>query len=345
MKMLKIGVLLSTLIFSIAFPLLFPNPAVVSIAIFSLLFACTATGWNLFSGYTGYTSLGYGTYFGFGAYAMAFMCQDWNIPGGYIPFLLVPLAGLVASLFAIPLGWVSLRVRGHTFVIVTIATLFVFQLLAYNLQFLTEGESGMLLPIPPWNAEEFGFPFYYVALVLVLVALGVSWWVRHSRYGLCLLAIRDDEGRAQGLGIKTSIYKLVAFVIAAFFGGAVGSVVTYLTGSVFPEAAFNPAFDVAPALMVFLGGAATLTGPIIGALVLEPLQQYLILQFGAIGLDLILYGALMLVVILQVPKGIVPTIQRLWAKRVTTRSIAALTTGRDGKEEALLGESGGSSKE
>jgi branched-chain amino acid transport system permease protein len=267
------------------------------------------------------------------------MCQYWNISGGYTPFLLVPMAGLVASLFALPLGWISLRVRGHTFVIVTIATIFVFQLLAYNLQFLTAGESGILLPVPPWNAEEFGYPFYYVALVLVLLAIGVSWWIRHSKYGLCLLAIRDDEGRAQGLGIKTGRYKLIAFTIAAFFGGAVGSVATYLTGSVFPEAAFNPAFDVVPTLMVYLGGAATLAGPIVGALLLEPLQQYIILQFGAVGLDLILYGALMLVVILRVPKGIVPTVQRLLLNWKTARIMRTSTTDSEAHGEALLLES------
>lgn len=320
MKRFKVGALLVALIFFCVFPLLFANPAVLSVAVFSLLFACAATGWNIFSGYTGYISLGYGTYYGLGAYAMAFLCQLWNVPGGYLPFLLVPLAGLIASIGAIPLGWFSLRVRGHTFVIVTIATLFVFQLLAYNLQFLTDGNSGMLLPIPPWTAWELGPPFYYVALVLVVLALAVSWWIRHSKYGLGLLAIRDDESRARGLGIKTGMYKLSAFVISAFFAGTVGGMVAYLTGSIFPPSAFDPTFDVAPSLMVFFGGTGTLFGPVIGALLLEPLQQYLILQFGAVGLDLIIYGVIMLVVILRLPRGIVPSIQRWWAKQMVQKN-------------------------
>ena len=113
--------LLVLLAIVIAFPLFFSNPAVTAIAVFTLLFAAATTGWNIFSGYTGYIALGHAAYFGVGAYALAIMCQDWHIPGGYIPFLLVPLAGLVAMLFSVPLGWIALRVRRHTFVVITIA--------------------------------------------------------------------------------------------------------------------------------------------------------------------------------------------------------------------------------
>src|SRR5712671_6697679 len=115
-----------------AFPFVFPNPAVTSVAIFTLLFAVAATGWNVFSGYSGYVSLGHAAYLGIGSYSLAIMCQDWNIAGGYTPFFLVPVAGLIAGLFALPLGWVALRVRRHTFVVVTLAIFNVFQLLAFN---------------------------------------------------------------------------------------------------------------------------------------------------------------------------------------------------------------------
>src|SRR5258708_23327382 len=149
MRTLKVIGLLLFLAISIAFPILFPNPAVTTIAVFTLIFAAAATGWNIFSGYTGYVALGHAAYFGLGAYALAIMCQRWNIPGGYIPFLLVPVAGLVAAIFAIPLGWIALRVRRHTFVGITIAMFFILQLLAYNLTNLTNGSTGFNLPITP----------------------------------------------------------------------------------------------------------------------------------------------------------------------------------------------------
>ena len=303
----------------IAFPLLFPTPAVTAIAIFALLFAAAATGWNIFSGYTGYIALGHAAYFGLGAYAITILAQDWKVPAGYLPFLLLPLAGLVAAVFSVPLGWIALRTRRHTFVVITIATFFILQLLAYNLKGLTNGSSGLSLPVPDWTGSFFNLPFYYVALVMLLFALGVSWWVRHSKYGLGLLAIRDDEDRALGLGVKTGPFKLAAFVISAFFVGMAGGLYAYFIGSISPPFAFDALFDVAIALMAFMGGLGTLAGPILGALVLESTQQYFALQFGSSGYYLIIYGALFLVIILLLPEGIVPTVRKNWPKWTASR--------------------------
>ena len=233
MKVLRIGLLLALLALALVFPLLFSNPAVTSIADFTLLFAAAATGWNIFSGYTGYIALGHGAYFGLGAYALALLCQKYNVPGGYQPFLLVPVAGLIAAIFAIPLGWIALRVRRHTFVVITIAIFFIFQLLAFNLRGLTNGSTGMTLPIPiDWGGDFFNVPFYYASLILLLLGLGIAWWIRDSKYGLGLLAIRDDENRALGLGVKTGTFKLVAFVISALLVGMVGAVWAYFVESI-----------------------------------------------------------------------------------------------------------------
>ncbi|MBV9232079.1 MAG: branched-chain amino acid ABC transporter permease [Chloroflexi bacterium] len=319
--MVKMVGLLVLLAIAIGFPLLFPNPAVTGIAVFTLVFAAATTGWNIFSGYTGYIALGHGAYFGLGAYALALMCQDWHIPGGYTPFFLVPLAGLVAAIVAVPLGWIALRVRRHTFVVVTIAMFFILQLLAYNLIGLTKGSTGLSLPIPAdWGGDFFNTPFYYVALALLLLAIAISWWVRHSKYGLGLLAIRDDEDRALGLGVKTGPSKLVAFVVAALIVGMAGAIWAYFVESIYPPVAFDPNFDVAIALMAFLGGLGSISGPILGAIILEPTQQYFTLQFGQNNFYLIIYGALFLVVILLLPRGIVPTFQERWAKYRATRN-------------------------
>src|SRR5579859_5556686 len=311
MRIFKALGLLALLAIAIAFPQVFPNPAVTTIALFALMFAAAATGWNIFSGYTGYIALGHATYFGLGAYALAIMCQKWNIPGGYMPFLLVPVAGLVAAVFAFPLGWISLRVRRHTFVVITIAMFFIFQLLAFNLTQITNGSIGLSLPIPTdWfgNVNNFPFynlPFYYVTLAILLLAIAISWWVRNSKYGLGLLAIRDDEDRTLGLGVKTGPSKLAAFVISAFIVGMVGAIWAYYVEAVYPDTAFDALFDVALALMTFLGGLGTIAGPVLGALLLEPTQQYFTLQYGQSGFYLVIYGALFLVIILLLPQGVV----------------------------------------
>jgi branched-chain amino acid transport system permease protein len=315
MKKIRIITLLAFLALLCVFPILFPNQAVTTMAVFTLLFATAAVAWNLFSGYTGYVSLGHAVFYGVGAYALALLCKGWNIAGGYVPFLLLPLVGLIASVFAIPLGLVALRARRHAFVVITIAIFYIFQLLAYNLSGITNGSSGMFLPSPPWDASFFNTPFYYVSLILLLFSFGTSWWIRNSKYGLGLLAIRNDEDRVLGLGVKTGIYKLVAYVISAFFVGMTGAMVGYFIGSLYPGFAFTPALDVTIALMAFLGGVGTLVGPLVGALLLTPLQQYLTVQLGIDGLDLMLFGALLLLVILVLPAGIMPTLSRRWSKR------------------------------
>ncbi len=323
MKTVKIAGLAILLLAFIAFPQVFSNPAITTVAVFTLLYATATTAWNIFSGYTGYIALGHAAFFGIGAYAMALMCQDWHIPAGYAPFLVLPVTGLIAAVFAVPLGWIALRTRRHTFVVITIAIFFIMQLMAFNLRSITNGSTGLSLPIPSeWHGDFFNMPFYYVTLIMLVLALGLSWWIRNSKYGLGLLAIRDDEDRALGLGVKTGSSKLTAFVISAFFVGMVGALHAYFVGSIFPAFAFDPLFDVALALMTFLGGLGTLTGPILGALILEPAQQYFTMQFSKNGYYLIAYGALFLAIILLLPEGIVPTLSRYWRKRRTAHVVS-----------------------
>jgi len=321
MRILKPLWLLLLLAVALVFPLLFPNPTVTTMMIFALLFAAIATGWNIISGYTGYVALGHTAFFGIGAYALALMCQDWHIPGGYEPFYLVPVAGLVVLPISAFFGWIALRVRRHTFIVITIAMFFVVQLLAYNLRFITNGSTGLSLPLPTdWSGDFYNIPFYYVTLLLLLISLAVSWWIRNSKFGLGLLAIRDDEDRAMGLGVRTNASKLAAFIISAVIVGMAGAIWAYFVESIYPASTFDPNFDVAMALMAFLGGLGTLSGPVLGALIVELAQQYFTIQYGQNGYYLIVYGALFLIVIIFMPRGIIPTARDLWRKYHVARS-------------------------
>jgi branched-chain amino acid transport system permease protein len=229
-------------------------------------------------------------------------------------FGLLPFGGIVAGLIAIPVGLVALRTRRHTFVVVTIAIFFIFQLAATNLGF-TGGTSGILLPIAPFSAANFNQPFYYVAFAILIATVLVSLGIRRSRLGLQLLAIRDDEDRALGLGVKTRRLKLIAFVISAVPIGMVGGLYFYFVGQIFPQFAFDPLFDLSIALMAFLGGLGTITGPLLGAAVLESLQQYLTQTFSSSATYLIAYGVLFLAVILVLPRGVIPGVGELLARR------------------------------
>ena len=345
MKLLRIILLIALLAAFIAFPFVFSDPATTTVAVFTLTYAAAAVGWNIFSGYTGYIALGHAVYFGIGAYAMALLCQDWHIPAGYAPFFLLPLTGLIAAAFAVPFGWIALRTRRHTFVVITIATFFIMQLMAYNLRGITQGSAGLSLPIPfDWSANFFNLPFYFVALAILLLAFVTSWWVRNSKYGLGLLAIRDDEDRALGLGVNTGPFKLIAFVISAFFVGMVGGLHAYFNSSIFPPFAFDALFDVAIALMAFLGGMGTLFGPILGALILVPAQQYLTIISQSSGYNLIMYGVIFLAIILLLPEGIIPTISKRWNKWKASRNRSELTPAiatPPGPEDSIVVESSG----
>ena len=292
------------------FPLVITDPTATSIAIFTLVFMVSASAWNIFSGYSGYLALGHAVFFGTGGYAVALAARDWHVAGGWPVFALLPFGGLVAGLIAIPVGLVALRTRRHTFVVVTIAIFFIFQLAATNLGF-TGGTSGLLLPIAPFSAANFNQPFFYVAFVILIATVLVSWGVRRSRFGLQLLAIRDDEDRALGLGVKTRRLKLIAFVISAVPIGMVGGLYFYFVGQIFPQFAFDPLFDLSIALMAFLGGLGTIAGPLLGAAVLESLQQYLTQTFSSSATYLIAYGVLFLAVILILPRGVVPGVAEL----------------------------------
>jgi branched-chain amino acid transport system permease protein len=143
------------------------------------------------------------------------------------------------------------------------------------------------------------------------LTVALSWGVRRSRFGLQLFSIRDDEERARGLGVRVARVKLTAYVVSAIPVGMVGGIYAYFLGQIFPQFAFDPLFDLSVALMAFIGGVGTVAGPLLGALVLESLQQYFTEQSGASQVYLIIYGGLFLIVILLLPRGLIPSARDL----------------------------------
>jgi branched-chain amino acid transport system permease protein len=306
------------------FPQVFSNPTTTSIAVFTLIFMIAASAWNTFSGYSGYIALGHAVYFGVGAYALTLLANHLGFAAGWGIFALVPVAGIIAGLVALPTGLIALRARRHTFVVITIAFMFIFQLAASNFGF-TGGSSGLQPPTPLWSATSYNDHFYYVAAIVLVATVALSWLIRRSRFGLQLFAIRDDEERARGLGVRVARVKLTAFVISAIPVGMAGAIYAYFLGQIFPQFAFDPLFDLSIALMAFLGGLGTVWGPLLGALVLESLQQYFTVESGASQVYLIIYGGLFLAVILLLPRGVIPSIQDLiqrWRTRASVQERA-----------------------
>src|SRR5215470_2535912 len=298
------------------------NVVLTQVGVLVLMYVGAAVGWNIFSGFTGYISLGAAVFFGVGVYTVALLTKHLNLVGGIV-FALYPLAGLLAAVVAVPFGLIALRVRRHTFVVVTIAVFFIFQLMASNFSW-TGATTGIFPPFLNWDPATFDVPFYYTALAIAVGAAVLAWAIWGSRFGLQLRAIRDDEDRARGLGVRTMRVKLTAFVISGFITGVLGGLYFYFQSEALPQYAFNPFFDLTIALMAFLGGFGTLAGPIFGALLLEPYLGWAQQQVTNTYAAQIVLGALFLIVIIFLPRGILPTVsEKLTALRARRQRRAA----------------------
>jgi branched-chain amino acid transport system permease protein len=335
--------LLAVAVIAIAFPQVFTNPAVTNYGVYALIYVTVAIAWHIFSGNTGYISLGQAVFYGSGAYAMGTAASAWHL-NGIAVFELLPFAGAVGAIIAVPFGLVALRVRRHTFIVITIAVFFIFQLMAYNLSF-THGTSGMNAPFLSWPASGYNIPFYYIALAYAAGAIAIAWLIRRSRFGLQLRAIRDDEDRARGLGVQAMRVKLSAFVISGAITAMIGSVWFYYVTQVQPNTGFDPLFDLTIVLMAFLGGYGSIGGTVLGALIIEPVTLWLNTQpqFSGGYLSEILLGAVFLVVVLTMPRGIVPTVGE-WITKIRTRGRPAVisATGTPAAERSVSATSIGS---
>ena len=294
---------------AVAFPFVFQPAWIVNIGVLTLMYAALATAWNLFSGYTGYITLGQIAFFGLGAYSLGITFEHFGVGSGYNPFYALPLVGAGVAIASIPVAWIALRTRHMTFAIVTLTLLFVVQQLAFNLHSLTKGSTGLMLPTPSFPISSYDTPFYLAMLALTLLALGLCWLTLRSKLGLMLLAIREDEEKARGVGIRVTGAKLVAWSLMVWITAMVGGVWAYYLTFIYPESSVDPLVMIGAVLMTFLGGRGTLWGPTIGALVLVPAQQYMITKLGASQLYLVGYAAVFMVVLLVLPRGILPSLR------------------------------------
>jgi branched-chain amino acid transport system permease protein len=298
-------------LFVIAYPLLSNDLYYQNMIMLSLVFAIGAVGLNIISGYGGYVSLGQGAFLGLGAYTLGILSTRIDAS----PWIWVPLAGVISGLFAAVLGVIAMRTRGSAFVIITIAFLFLTQLVAINWDSLTNGTAGLTIPLPTWDVAYQNWPFYYSFVALLAVSLVMAWAIRRRKFGMGLIAIREDEDKAATVGINTPVYKILGFVASAVFVGMAGAVYGYYLTFIDPSGMFNILLSVQIILSLLLGGRGTLWGPVLGAFIVEPLNEYSNQNLGGGNARLIIFGGLMALVVLLLPRGIIPTVQEKLDKR------------------------------
>ncbi|MEO7246228.1 MAG: branched-chain amino acid ABC transporter permease [Rubrivivax sp.] len=271
-----------------------------------------AQAWNLLGGYGGQFSFGHAAYFGAGAYTQAVA----QLAGGLNPWLALPLAVAVAAAAGVGVGALSFRygLKGSYFALVTLAFAEVFRIGALSVDF-TGGGVGLMLPLQV-SAANMQFASRAGALLLiggfVVAALLVTVWFRHSRLGAQLQAVRDNEDAARATGVNPLAVKTIAMALSAGFMGAAGAFYVQVFQYIDPAIAFGPAVSVEALVGAIVGGMGTLWGPLLGALALHTLGDLTRNLFGQLpGLNLVIYGAVLVLIVLFMPRGLAGLLQRL----------------------------------
>ena len=296
-------------------PVLRPDDlTILGVGFLTFIFVTQAVSWNLVGGFAGQVSFGFAAFFGTGAYVTAILWSRY----GWDPLLTLPFAGLAAMVIALLVGLPCFRLSGPYFSIATIGVGEAARVIAINLDNITGGASGLVLP---FTVPEKSW-FYRAGLILATVTFLCAVWIRRHRFGLALFSLRMDQTAAESLGVPTALFKNLAHMVAAFFVGvSAGLYVVYLSYA-HPDQVFGFDLSIGMVLMNVIGGIGTLWGPVLGAVILEPAQLWLAYNYGASRLYLVLYSAVFLLVILFMPRGIIPSVSELIAKRRASVPVA-----------------------
>ena len=281
---------------------------------YGLVFAIAALGFNLLLGYTGLLSFGHSAYFGAGAYAVAFIVKYAKLES-MEAFLLggVVASGAIAALF----GFVCVRYTKIFFGILTMALSQVLWSLAFKFFWVTGGSDGLRVPTPTLlggfvraGNDKFEFlshRYYYYVLAVFVVCVAVMWVIVHSPFGKALQAIRDNETRAEFVGVQVWHYRWVAFVISGIFTGVAGALWVPLNGLTTPDI-LHWTFSGKMVFFTVLGGFQTFFGPIVGAIIYNYLETYAV---GHTVYWQMVLGIVLVALVLALPAGIVGTLRRL----------------------------------
>jgi len=290
---LAIAIVGAAAVMALAVPVL-GSAYAVSFTIQLLVFLILAYSWNLIGGYAGYTHFGQVSFFGVGAYVGTLLMFHWGVPW----YLAAIVAGLSGIVLAIPLGGAMLRLKGPYFAIGMFGLARVLEAFALGFDSVTQGGTGIYLK-PMTDLR----PLYFVMLAIGAVMLVATWRLDNSRLGLKLLAIREDEGAAESLGIRTTRIKVGAFVVSAIAPAAVGSLYAAYLGFIDPPTAFAPNLELTTIAVVLLGGMGTVLGPLVGAIVLSVVNELLWASYPQLYLAII--GVIILGTVLFAPRGLV----------------------------------------
>jgi branched-chain amino acid transport system permease protein len=299
----------------IALPLLVRNEFYLDLLVMIFFWATLAGAWNLLGGFAGQISLGHTAYFGIGAYTSTLLFLNYAIS----PWIGLGAGAGLSILVAIIIGYPCFRLSSHFFALSTIAFAEVIRMLSAYWRGLTKGGVGLLIPFKP-GFNNFMFDnklsYAYVALAFMLFMIFVSWAVRRSRFGFYLVGLKEDQDGAESLGVNTHRCKMLALIISVFFTSAMGTFYAQYFQFIDPEICFSLSLSTQLALLSIIGGLGTVLGPVVGAFLLTPIDVLLRGWLGGVfsGLNLIVYGAILIVAVMYFPIGIVGWVKGKWGR-------------------------------
>ncbi|MDY7575071.1 branched-chain amino acid ABC transporter permease [Actimicrobium sp. CCI2.3] len=316
--------ILVLLVVALFVPLFVASPSHQNIAILILMAAQMGVAWNIVGGYAGQVSLGQAAFYGFGAYTSTLLFAKLGIN----PWLAMIAGGVLAALISIVIGWSCFRLKGHYFAMATIAVAEIIQILFTNWEF-AGGAVGLTIPMDQQGWAAFVFsskvPYYYIALGLLVLTLLANLLIERSYLGYYFRAIKDEPDAARSLGVNLRQYKLMAFAISSFFTALGGSFYAQKELYIDPASVLGTGLSIKMALVAILGGIGTLFGPVLGAGILTMIDEGTRAIFGGTGrgTDLIIYAALIIVVAVYYPNGLLGSFKNWLARRQAVKSQVA----------------------
>jgi branched-chain amino acid transport system permease protein len=297
MKAWHIGLVLAALLVLAGVPW-YGSDVLIQFGINALLLAVLAQGWNIIGGYAGYASFGNSVFYGLGSYGVAIAMVQWHLPFGVGMVFGVVLAIVFAVLLGIPV----LRLKGHYFAIATLALSQVMTAIVSNVR-LAGQNIGLVLP--PLNNDPL---FYELSLGLLVIATLTIFWLTRSRFGFGLIAIRENEEGAAVMGVNTTLYKVIAFALSGIFSALAGGIHAYWITFLDPDSAFDISLNVKMIIMAVFGGPGTIFGPIVGALSLSAISEFLSSEVTSIaGL---FFGIVIVAAVVIMPRGLADMMRR-----------------------------------
>jgi branched-chain amino acid transport system permease protein len=282
------------------------NNYYLDVMICLVFWATAAQAWNIVGGFAGQISIGHVAFLGLGGYATALLTTRL----GVTPWMGMLVGGMLAMSLAYLMGALTIRLRGPFFTLSTIVLSELLLILSVNFDGLTGGASGVDIEYDPafMNMVFASYRSYFLLfLILLMVITAVTVYIKNSKIGYYLLSIREDESAAASLGVNVNRYKTYALLISAFFTGVAGSIQVQYFLFIDPHTAYSVEASIKMATLSIVGGVGTVAGPVVGAFLLSPVEIFLRSRLGGTyqGLYLLLYGAVMIVVVLVMPQGIV----------------------------------------